>query len=393
MAKDVVFESEKYMQRQETKRKWLPVICLAAILLAVVVIALLMRGARGTVYTGGEDTPYPYSWSVDKKGELKLQIDKSAADGYSWKMAGYDIPGLDIRYPEKEKEGVSTFLLKPNRAGRYVAAFSLVNLEDLSDSIYEWRFMMDSASVTEGETVSAGPLSILSGTGLALSGKQRSTEEDAVAFTMSADGSGGMSVEIINPEQGRFTVEPFEPITDIDEGDVVSEEKRGEEDGGEPRENETAIDPKDVETVTDPAEIEAIVGMPYDEWVEQMKAADAAAAEGTVEILYSYNWTVASDNENAVAPVGVFYTGEMAIASLNAGTEDGTAAIRVYNDLLGLEVFATVENKDGKLTIVSYGSKSYDPVYPDYPEIPEIPEGETAEPEEGAAENEEPAQP
>ena len=381
MAKDVVFESEKYMQRQETRRKWLPVICLAAILLAVVVIALIMRGARGTVYTGGEDTPYPYSWSINRKGEMTLQIDKSAAEGYTWALSSFDTSNLEIQVPEKQKSGVSTFVMTPNIPGRYVTVFSLVNLEDPSESLYEWRFLMDSALVTEGETTSAGPLSILSGSGLEHSGKQRSGEEDAVPYTLYADENGSMTVEIVNQEQARYTGNGVRPNVDKDEGDVVSEEKRGEEDGGKPVENEMPPANPEIITITDPAEIEEFLGMPYEEWVEQHKALE----ESLVTVIYDYNWTVTSDNVNAVSPVGVLYTGEMAIASLNAGTEDGTAEVSVLNNTLGLEVFATVMNQDGQLTIVSHGSRSFEPVLP---EDPEIPEELIAEPEEDAAENE-----
>ncbi|MBO4881691.1 MAG: hypothetical protein J5555_08400 [Firmicutes bacterium] len=379
MAKDVVFESEKYMQRQETKRKWLPVLCLAAILLAVIVIALIIRGSRGVVYTGGEDTPYPYSWSIDRKGELKLEIDKSAAEGYTWAASDYDISGLEIGRPEKQPQDKSSFTIKPNAAGRYVSVFSLVNKEDRSDCIYEWRFLMDSAQITEGETSSAGPLSILSGTGMELGGKKRNTEEDALSYTIAAGPDGTMTVELINPAQGSVAAgDAVRPVKDKDEGDVVSEEKRGEEDGGAPDDSQGSAVPLESTVITDPAEIEEFEGIPYDELVEQLKAAEKEKEA----VIYNYSWTVTSDNEGAVSPAGVFYTGEMAIASLNAGNRNGTASVSVHNDRLGLEVYAVVTNLDGQLTIDSYGSRSYEPVPVVLPE-----------PEEGQAETEETSQP
>ena len=381
MAKDVVFESEKYMQRQETKRKWLPVLCLAAILLAVIVIALIIRGSRGVVYTGGEDTPYPYSWSVDRKGELKLEIDNSAAEGYTWAATDYDIRELEIGRPEKQPQGKSSFTIKANDAGRYVSVFSLVNREDRSDCIYEWRFMMDSAQVTEGETASAGPLSILSGSGMERNGKMKNAEEDVLSYTLYADDDGGMTVELINPPQGTVaTGGASQPLKDKDEGDVVSEEKRGEEDGGKPDDSQGSTAPLESIVISDPAEIEAFEGIPYDEWLEQQKA----LAEEAETAVYSYSWSVTSDNERAVIPAGMFYTGEMAIASLNAGSENGTASVSVHNDRLGLEVYATVTNTDGQLTIGSYGSRSYDPIAFELPEI---------ETEEGQLETEETTQP
>ena len=344
MAKDVVFESEKYMQRQETLRKWMPLICFAAILLAVIVIALIIRGTRGTVNTGGEDTPYPYSWSVDRKGVLTLEIDKSAAEGYSWALTDFDIARLNVEWPEKAKDGVSTFKITPDEAGRYICVFDLLNLQDRSDCKYEWRFIMDSGFVTEGETTSAGPLSILSGSGMELGGKQRSTEEEAVSYTIQADIDGNVTVEIINPEQGREDNTSSVPMKDPDEEDASAAQY-------------PASEPVLIE---DPEEIEAALGMPLEDYIAMMEEYKAETAAGTP--LYNYYWTFTSENESVAVPAGIFYTGEMAIASLNPGPEDGTVSVSVHNDILGLEVYAEVMNKEGRLSILNYGSKSYDPV-------------------------------
>ena len=344
MAKDVIFESERYMQRQEAKRKWMPIICIAAILLAVVVIALIIRSTRGTVNTGGEDTPYPYSWSVDRKGVLTLEIDKSAAEGYSWALTDFDIARLNVEWPEKAKDGVSTFKITPDEAGRYICVFDLLNLQDRSDCKYEWRFIMDSGFVTEGETTSAGPLSILSGSGMELGGKQRSTEEEAVSYTIQADIDGNVTVEIINPEQGREDNTSSVPMKDPDEEDASAAQT-------------PASDPVLIE---DPEEIEAALGMPLEDYIAMMEEYKAETAAGTP--LYNYYWTFTSENESVAVPAGIFYTGEMAIASLNPGPEDGTVSVSVHNDILGLEVYAEVMNKEGRLSILNYGSKSYDPV-------------------------------
>jgi hypothetical protein len=390
MAKDVVFESEKYMQRQEAKRKWLPLIALAAILLVVIIAALILRGSRSATVKGGEDTPYPYSWSVNKKGELTLQIDRSAAEGYTWMCSDYDVVNLTVTRPEKEAANVSSFTIMPNAPGRYITTFSLVNKTDRDDCLYEWRFLMDSASAVNRETVSAGPLSIISGTGMELGGKQRSGEDEAVAYTVHTDADGGMVVEIINPKQGESSAPGTDAIiTDKDEGDVVSAEKRGEGDGGKPDETGKPAGNTEAVVIDDPEEIAAIeaeLGMTIQEWVEMQQA--EAEEDADARILYDYSWIVTSDNENAAVPAGCFYTGEMVIASLNAGSEPGTASIRVSNDVLGLEVHAMVENKDGKLSITSYGSSRYEPVVqePGGNNVPAIP---GMEGEEGQETNEE----
>lgn len=371
MAKDVVFESEKYMQRQEALRKWMPLICFAAILLAVVVIALILRGSRGVVNTGGEDTPYPYSWSVDRKGVLTLEIDKSAAEGYSWALTDFDVARLNVEWPEKAKDGVSTFKITPDEAGRYICVFDLLNLQDRSDCKYEWRFIMDSGFVTEGETTSAGPLSILFGSGMDLGGKQRSTEDEAVSYTIQTDADGNVTVEIINPEQGRIDDTSTVPQKDPDEEDASAAQS-------------PASEPVLIE---DPEEIEAALGMPLEDYIAMMEELKEEAASGTP--FYNYSWTLTSENESVAVPAGIFYTGEMAIASLNPGPEDGTASIRVYNDVLCLEVYAEVMNKEGRLSILNYGSKTFEPAPFELP--PEYLQNATQEEtEEGT---EEPVQP
>lgn len=373
MAKDVVFESEKYMQRQEAKRRWIPIACFAAILLIIILIALFLRGNNGVVYTEGEDTPYPYSWSVNKKGEMTLDITKP--EGYTWRTGSVDPRTLNVQHPEKQPNGVSRFVFTPQEAGRFVPVFTLVRTDDAEDTVYEWRLLMDSALVTENETQTAGPLSVISGTGSELVGKTRSAEDDAVAYTIHADADGVMTVEIVNPVQGEDTGSGFVPQQDKDEGDTVAAETRGEEDGAAPDESGEPSFKPETNVISDPAEIEAYVGMPYDEWVEQVNL------ESREDLIYDYNWLVTSDNENAVLPVGIFYGGEMATATFNAGSEDGAAAVLVTNNVLGLEVYATVENKGGVLSIKEYGSRSFEPVVTMAPEtVPEPVEG-TAEPE------------
>lgn len=368
MAKDVVFESEKYMQRQEAKRKWIPILCFAAILLVIILIALFLRGNNGVVYTEGEDTPYPYSWSVNKKGELTLDITKP--EGYIWRTGSVDPRTLNVQCPEKQPDGVSRFVITPQEAGRFVPVFTLVKTEDTEDAVYEWRLLMDSALVTENEAQTIGPLSVVSGTGSELTGKTRSSEDDAVAYTIHADADGILTVEIVNPVQGESTDSGFVPQQDKDEGDTVAAETRGEEDGAAPDESGGPSFKPETNVISDPAEIEAYVGMPYEEWVEQVNL------EAQEDLLYDYNWLVTSDNENAVLPVGIFYGGEMATATFNAGSEEGMAAILVTNNKLGLEVYATVENKGGVLSIQEYGSRSFEPAVMMAPETaPEPAEG------------------
>ena len=367
MAKDVVFESEKYMQRQEAKRKWIPILCFAAVLLIIILAALFLRGNNGIVYTEGEDTPYPYSWSVNKKGELTLDITKP--EGYTWRAGSIDPRTLNVQRPEKQPNGVSRFVFTPQEAGRFVPVFTLVHTEDAEDAIYEWRLLMDSAAVTENETQTAGPLSVVSGTGTALEGKIRSGEEEAVAFVVRTDAAGSMTVEFVNPSQGE-PADSAAPVQDKDEGDIVAFETRGEEDGGAPDESgDPAFEPES-NVISDPAEIEAITGLSYDEWKEQV---DMEAQQSQ---WYDHNWIVTSDNETAVQPVGIFYSGAMATATFNVGSEEGTAAILVTNNALGLEVYATVENKGGVLAVKEYGSRSFEPAVMTAPEtVPEPVEG------------------
>ena len=91
MAKNVVFESERYEKRQIFKRIGIPLAVVIGAILIAVVVALIVRGGRGKPVSGGEDTPYPYTWTANRNGSVTLVLDRAAAPGYIW-SASTDIP-------------------------------------------------------------------------------------------------------------------------------------------------------------------------------------------------------------------------------------------------------------------------------------------------------------
>ncbi|MBR0311837.1 MAG: hypothetical protein IJQ98_05500, partial [Oscillospiraceae bacterium] len=65
MAKEVVFESERISKWERNTRFVIPAIAFVVVIVIAVVAALIMQGSRGETFTGGEDSPYPYSWTAN----------------------------------------------------------------------------------------------------------------------------------------------------------------------------------------------------------------------------------------------------------------------------------------------------------------------------------------
>ena len=189
MAKDVVFESERY-EKWQTLRRWLiPVAVLLAMTLIVAAAALIIRGKSGKAHVSGEDMPYPYSWREGKDGVITLEIDRSAAPDYLWIL---EQPGdsVSVAETQMEAEKKTEFTLMPTEAGRSVLVFSLLRAEDEMDRIYELSALME--STRSGKNLSSTLLSI---SGKALLGTIRGGA-DAYPYLVQMDEDGDLAISI-----------------------------------------------------------------------------------------------------------------------------------------------------------------------------------------------------
>ena len=111
-----------------TKRR---ILTAAVILGAVVLIGLILfltTRKRENLFTGGEDTPYPYAWTEDKEGTVLVRPSGSIPAGFRWAVAELD--ETIAAAAEQTVEGRQAFLLTPVRPGDCFFILALTGGED-----------------------------------------------------------------------------------------------------------------------------------------------------------------------------------------------------------------------------------------------------------------------
>ena len=204
-AQDVTFDSERYEKSQRIKRVAIPLGAFLGVIVIVVVLALILRGSRGKPISGGEDTPYPYSWIAGKNGVITLEVDRAAAPGFIW-TSYEEVPQLEVSAKQDVPEGKTQFTLTPKEAGRYVLEFRLHRENDPADCIFK-LFALSEVSF-DGKTMRA---SLLSLSGHSLPGVVRGGEGTLCPYLMSMDEDDDLMI-IINdmepvPEEDEETAE------------------------------------------------------------------------------------------------------------------------------------------------------------------------------------------
>lgn len=127
MSDELIFDSERQERRAKKKRRLIPLLVLAGILIAVVAIALIIRSRKEPVHTSGEDTPYPYTWQVQSDGSLLVEISHADAPDYRWTLAdGDELRVTDAEREKKDKNNKTRFVLTPKEAGRDMVELKLL---------------------------------------------------------------------------------------------------------------------------------------------------------------------------------------------------------------------------------------------------------------------------
>ena len=148
--KDVVFSSEKLESQERLKRILIPIAALLIIVALVVVVALVVRSSRGVSYSGGEDTEYPYSWKNSSKGIMTLEIDHSAAPGYSWITLNTEPQNIVVAATEKQPKDKSSFTLTPSGEGRYNTFFLLYDENGSDEAAAKLDMLLETTSNAKG---------------------------------------------------------------------------------------------------------------------------------------------------------------------------------------------------------------------------------------------------
>ena len=194
MAKNVVFESERYEKRQVFKRIGIPLAVVIGVIVIAVVVALIVRGGRGKPVSGGEGTPDPHTWTANRNGSVTLVLDRAAAPGYLW-SASTDIPEMGIAAKQDVPEGKTQFTLTPKEAGRYVLGFRLQRENDPEDCIFEISAL--SEATFDGKTTRG---SLLNLSGRRLPGVVRGGEDTLCPYMLRRDEDGDTVVLIMDME-------------------------------------------------------------------------------------------------------------------------------------------------------------------------------------------------
>ena len=298
MAKDVVFESERFEKRQSIKRWLFPIVGILIIAAAAVAVTLLLQG-RGRVISGGEDSAYPYTWTVNKGGTVTLELDRSAAPGYVWQAEA----GATAVTGRESGEGKDRFTLTPQREGRLKLRFTLLRAEDETDRVFELIFLAE-AEEQKGE-LSLTPVSAV---GRPIQGTVRGGEDAGLAYTIRTDEDGDLVITV--------------PLAPAAEAEAEVEEKAWAD-------------------MTDE---------------ERQGAMDEAYAAMMAEVEDESDWDCSSGNEEIAIPMGVIYGDDGVAAYFRPGTEAGTVTLRMTDAFSGACITAECENSPGgSLTVLSHG--------------------------------------
>ena len=295
MAKDVVFESERYEKRQSIKRWLFPIVGILILAAAAVAVTLLLQG-RGTVISGGEDTLYPYTWTVNKDGTVTLELDRSSAPDYVWKPDA--VSAMCAVVCRENGEGKDDYLLTPSSEGRMKLSFSLQRAEDAGDRIFALVFLAE-AEEQKGQ-LSLTPVSAV---GKPLQGTVRGGEDAGLSYTIRTDEDGDLVFTVL------LTAAEEETETKAWEDMTAEERQRA-----------------------------------MDEAYAAMKAEEDAS-----------DWDCSSGDEGIALPLGVVYGDGAAAAYFRPGPEAGAVILRMIDAVSGACITAECENSpEGSLTVLSH---------------------------------------
>ena len=298
MVKPVEFESERIVRWEQNKRFLIPAIAFGVVLIVTVVAALILAGSRGRTFTGGEDTPYSYSWTDNKDGSVLLEVDRSDLPDHLWTVS-QESDGIVLASEEEEEEGSvseetlsppafsvklepkqasdrASFLLTPIATGRAVLLLDLRHKDNEQDQIYEMTVLAE--TLEENGKLRA---SLISVSGAEEQGVTNGGQETAYPYTAELNESGDLLI-------------------------VVTERK-----------NEENSDPADERTT----------------------------------------WECSSDHEEIARVLGVVYGTDDVTAYVGAGTETGRSTVRMTAKSIGVEIALECEaREDGTLLVLSHSS-------------------------------------
>ena len=201
MSEELLFDSERQEKRAVRKRRLIPILALAGVILLAVILALILRATRAKVHNGGDDTMYPYTWQNKSDGRIQLDISHENAPDYQWAVTSTEDQPVLSAVVDRENRESTRLLLNPERAGRGVLQLALrrelppeqkkaskteeegVEPETRYDILYELSLLLE---VTENENELVG--SVLSEAGIQRQANVSGGQDSENPYRIYADG-------------------------------------------------------------------------------------------------------------------------------------------------------------------------------------------------------------
>ena len=212
MAKDeLLFESERLERRAQRKRLLLPLAIVGLLILAILAVIVIVQSGKGETHRGGEDTPYPYSWTQARDGSLRLELSHKDAAQERWQyQPGELLSAMEIQRAEKESGGNTVFTLQPVKAGRALIRLVLAPEGRQLSARYGLDLLAETVATEEGLAVI-----IRSSEGVSLAGDASGGGETDRPYRVYTDWNGDTVVAVKNVRNSadwEFTVDNEETV-------------------------------------------------------------------------------------------------------------------------------------------------------------------------------------
>ena len=300
MAHEVIFESERLERRRRVKRWLVPTVGILLLLVGIIAVAVVLRG-RTVRVAGGEDTPYPYTWTADRTGAALLEIDCSAAPGYTWRTESVS-GGISVTPSAQGSQGKTAFTLTPAGSGRAMLSFVLCGTGDPTDRIYGLDFLAETGEV--GDRLQSLPVSV---SGHAIQGVVRGGNDGAFPYTLRTDEDGDLCIAVALPQTSEEGV-------DARMGELFAKLEAGE--------------------ISEEALAEAYLEM---------------TGQGA-----DWDWDSDSSDEGVALSLGVIYGEGEVSAYFRPGPEQGSVTLRLFDSVSGVCITAECENGTDGLMALSH---------------------------------------
>jgi|GEM_PF-4151900 len=162
------------------------VVILAGILLIALIFLLSGRGRKDVSYTGGEDSPYPYSWTEYKDGSIVIRPFSFVPEGCSWSANGSDDAVIKVAQTGDKK--AQAFTVSPAGEGDSFLTLDLTEQGGLS--LASVNMVVESSG--------SGKKAVLTVTGhrIDVAEDVLRGEEHGVSYLIMTDGSGDLHLSV-----------------------------------------------------------------------------------------------------------------------------------------------------------------------------------------------------